>query len=216
MDAEQRRQPKFNFFEEELLLITTPRLVMPYLVASQAQKEITHNDALNDLDFMTHLSVISKTLATPPSNPSTGDTYLIAAAPTGAWSGYAGCVASYYSGWRIKTPLAGWRLWVQGESKLYFYDGTAWRLCGPMMLEASLSWSPGTLAAGSGVTSGAIALSGAALGDFVSASAPYDLQGATLSAYVSAANSVVLRLQNGTAGSLSLGNGLWRVRLQKQ
>ncbi len=36
----------------------TPNLAMPYLVASQAQKEVTHNDALNDLDVWPKMSVI--------------------------------------------------------------------------------------------------------------------------------------------------------------
>ena len=74
---------------------TTPNLALSYIASSQAQKEVTHNDALNDLDFMAQLSALDHTLATPPGSPSTGDTYIIAASPTGAWTGFANAVAGY-------------------------------------------------------------------------------------------------------------------------
>jgi hypothetical protein len=104
----------------------TPRLSLPYIVTQQAQKEVTHNDALNDLDSLAQISVISSTTSTPPVSPAEGDSYIIGASPTGAWSGYAGKIASYYSGWRIKTPKEGWAAWVQDLDKLYVYDGSAW------------------------------------------------------------------------------------------
>lgn len=194
----------------------TPRLAMSYLVASQAQKEVTHNDALNDIDFIVHLSVISRSLTTPPSAPATGDTYLLPASSTGAWSGYGGNVASYYSGWKFKTPKAGWRLWSQSDNKSYLYDGTSWQPFGALYLEGTLSWTPGTLAAGAGATSTALTITGVSLGDFVQLAAPYDLQGVTATAYVNAANSVVLRVQNGTTASVTLGAGTWRARVSKQ
>lgn len=197
-------------------MTTTPKLALSYLVAAQAQKETTHNDALNDLDFLAQGSVISRSLATPPASPAMGDTYLIATGATGAWAGYDGNLAAYYAGWKFKTPKEGWRFWVQNEDKEYVFDGSAWVLAGSGLISASLSWTPGTLASGAGATSTAIAVSGAALGDFVAVSAPYDLQGSMATAYVSSANNVVVRLQNGTAGSLSFASGTWRVRVQKQ
>lgn len=109
-------------------MANTPRLGMPYLVAGQAQKEITHNDALNDMDSMAQMSVINKTTATPPATPAEGDSYIIAASPTGAWAGNANAVATYYSGWRIKTPKAGWFAYVQAEGVFYLFDGSAWNV----------------------------------------------------------------------------------------
>jgi hypothetical protein len=107
-------------------MTNTPNLVMPYIVAGQAQKEVTHNDALNDMDSLAQISVISRSVATPPTSPAEGDCYVIAPSPTGAWAGNANAIASYYSGWRIKQPKAGWNAYVQDESTPYFYDGTAW------------------------------------------------------------------------------------------
>jgi Protein of unknown function (DUF2793) len=104
----------------------TPKLMMPYIVAGQAQKEITHNDALNDVDGLVQLSVINRTTATPPASPLEGDSYIIAPSPTGVWAGNAGAIASYYSGWRIKQPKVGWQAYLQDEGVMCIYDGTMW------------------------------------------------------------------------------------------
>src|SRR5262245_13225390 len=96
----------------------SPKLALSYLIDSQAQKEVTHNDALNDLDALSQISVINMTTATPPGSPAEGDSYIIASSPTGAWSGAAGKIASYYSGWRIKAPQEGWRAWVQNIDRV--------------------------------------------------------------------------------------------------
>jgi hypothetical protein len=194
----------------------TPNLALAYLAIGQAQKEITHNDALNDLDALTQLSVLDRTLNTPPASPSTGDTYIIGSSPTGAWSGAAGKIAAYFAGWKIKTPLAGWCAWVRPENRLLAYSGTSWSNLATLFLEASASWTPGTVANGGGTSLTGITLSGAAFGDFVLVAAPYDLQGLTATAYVSAANTLVIRLQNGTGGGVTLGAGSWKLRLLKQ
>lgn len=47
-------------------------------------------------------------LATPPASPVAGDTYVIAASPTGSWTGQAGKVAEYTTaGWAIIAPPNG-------------------------------------------------------------------------------------------------------------
>ena len=193
----------------------TPNLAMPYLVASQAQKEVTHNDALNDLDCLAQMSVIDRTLNAPPSSPGEGDAYIVGSSPTGAWSGYADCVAAYYSGWRFKAPEAGWRAWVQNESKLLYFTGTGWSSLPVPCLDGTFVWNPGAIANGSGLTSSGVTVTGAALGDFVQVAAPYDLQGVIATAYVSEANTAAVRLQNQTGGSVTLASGTWRVRVTK-
>lgn len=109
-------------------MANTPRLEMPYLVAGQAQKEITHNDALNDLDSLAQISVINRTTTVPPATPVDGDSYIIPVSATGAWAGYTNAVATYYSGWRIKPAKIGWVAYVQAESVFYVFDGTSWQL----------------------------------------------------------------------------------------
>jgi hypothetical protein len=194
---------------------TTPNLALAYLVTSQAQKEVTHNAALNDLDYLAQLPVIDCTLNTPPASPNMGDTYIVASSPTGAWSGYANCVAAYYSGWIFKTPLAGWKAWARNSNKLLYYTGSAWSPLAAPYLDGTMTWNPGTLSNGSGATSSTVTVTGAALGDFARVAAPYDLQGVIATAYVNAANSAVVRLQNQTGGSVTLASGTWRVRVTK-
>ena len=81
------------------------------------------------------------------------------------------------------------------------------------IVSGSGTWDPGSLADGVGETSASITATGALLGDFVLVSAPYDLQGITCSAYVDANDSVKIRLQNETTGTLDLASGTWKVRV---
>lgn len=111
-------------------MTTSPNLSLTYLAAGQAQKEVTHNDALNDLDCLAQICVISRVIATPPASPSDGDAYIVAASPTGAWSGQAGKIAIYFSGWKFKTPKTGWLAFARNESKFVVYNGTSWALLG--------------------------------------------------------------------------------------
>jgi hypothetical protein len=105
----------------------TPLLVLPYLAASQAQKHITHNEALSLLDGLVQLSVISRSLATPPAVIVDGDRYLVALSPAAAWVGHAGQIALRMEGaWRFLQPRKGWVLWVEAENILLVFDGTTW------------------------------------------------------------------------------------------
>lgn len=105
----------------------TPLLALPLLEAGQSQKHVTHNEALMLLDAAIHLSVISRSLGTPPATPAAGDRYLVNATPSGAWAGNAGALAvSDPPAWRLSAPRSGWRLWVEDEAKFLVYDGTAW------------------------------------------------------------------------------------------
>lgn len=81
--------------------------------------------------------------------------------------------------------------------------------------EGTLSWNPSSLADGAGETSPNITLTGAALGDYVMVAPPYDTQGLTFVGYVSAANTVNIRIQNKTGTTVDLGTGTWKVRLLK-
>ena len=44
----------------------TTHLPLPYILASQAQKHVTHNEALRLLDTMVQLSVLDHTRTVPP------------------------------------------------------------------------------------------------------------------------------------------------------
>lgn len=78
----------------------------------------------------------------------------------------------------------------------------------------SKTYDPPSLADGAG-TSTTVTCTGAVLGDFAMASFSLDLQGITVTAYVSAADTVTVRFQNETGGILDLGSGTLRVRTFK-
>ncbi len=108
-------------------MANSPHLVLPFLEAAQAQKHVTHNEALRALDAVVMLAVIDRDLASPPGSPSDGNRYLVAAGATGAWSGKDGKIAAYQDGaWSFHTPREGWRVWVADEGILLAFDGSAW------------------------------------------------------------------------------------------
>lgn len=79
-------------------------------------------------------------------------------------------------------------------------------------LSGSATYDPGSLADGAGVTT-TVTVTGAALGDFAVASFSLDLQGITMTAYVSAADTVSVRFQNETTGAIDLASGTLRARV---
>lgn len=105
----------------------TPHLALPLIAAAQAQKHVTHNEALFVIDALLHCAVLDKDLATPPASPAAGARYIVAALPTGAWAGKAGQIAAWQDGsWIFVAPRAGFLAFVLDESLLYFHDGAAW------------------------------------------------------------------------------------------
>ncbi len=106
----------------------TPLLGLPILEAAQAQKHVTHNEALLLLDAAIQLSVISRAVATPPLMSADGDRYLVGTSSTGLWTGQAGKLAIRQGGaWLFATPRKGWRVWIEDEESFLVYDGLAWR-----------------------------------------------------------------------------------------
>lgn len=91
-----------------------------------------------------------------------------------------------------------------------------WSKFGIVNLQGSITWDPADLADGAGETSSDITATGAELGDFVIASAPYDLQGIICNAYVSSTDTVKIRIQNETGGNINLTSGTWRVKVIKK
>ncbi|MBX9588440.1 MAG: DUF2793 domain-containing protein [Hyphomonadaceae bacterium] len=106
---------------------TTSNLTLPFIMAAQAQKHVTHNETLRVLDAVVQLMVLDKDLNAPPSTPVEGACYIVAASPTGAWSGQAGKVAAYQDGaWAFHAPREGWLAWAADEGVLYVRAGSAW------------------------------------------------------------------------------------------
>lgn len=77
----------------------------------------------------------------------------------------------------------------------------------------SAVYDPPSLVDGDGATT-TVAVTGALMGDFVRASFSNNLQGVSLSAWVSSAGTVSVRFQNETGGVVDLGSGTLRVRVE--
>lgn len=85
------------------------------------------NNLLAIGQFAFHLSIKDRDLATPPGSPASGDTYIVAATPTGAWVGHTGHVAVWSgSVWVFGTPRIGWVAYIEDEEKLSAYKAAGW------------------------------------------------------------------------------------------
>lgn len=103
-------------------------LGLPYIQPSQAQKHVTHNDALEILDVLVQAAAKARQAA-PPAVPEPGDRYIVTATATDDWAGHETKLAVYEDsgqGWRFFEPQIGWRVYVEDEASLYFFDGTHW------------------------------------------------------------------------------------------
>src|SRR6056297_1908975 len=113
-------------------------LSLPYLLPAQAQKHVTHNEALARLDVAVQLAVIARDVIDPPASPAEGARYLVPFGATGAWAGHAGEIALWdMNAWVFQAPVAGWTARVLSEDTLIRHDGTVWQT-GAGVLEASI------------------------------------------------------------------------------
>lgn len=106
---------------------TSTHLGLPYLLAAQAQKHVTHNEALRLLDAMVQLSALDRTRTTPPASPADGDRHLVASGATGLWAGWDMNIAFWVDGvWLRLVPRQGWLVWIAAEQAFVVWNGSAW------------------------------------------------------------------------------------------
>lgn len=107
----------------------TPRLNLPFLSAGQAQKEFTHNEALQTLDIVVAGAVEEGPRVAPPASPAIGACYIVDASPTGAWAGKAQSVAAFTNGgWRFVTPVEAMSVYVRTSGTWASYRLGAWEI----------------------------------------------------------------------------------------
>lgn len=105
----------------------TARLRLPYILPSQAQKHVTHNEALQRLDAIVQLT-IKAVITTPPDNAAEGDCFLLSPDATGDWAGKGGKLAFRQDGaWLSITPQPGWTAWFAAEGKYRLLQDGVWR-----------------------------------------------------------------------------------------
>ncbi|MEO1641365.1 MAG: DUF2793 domain-containing protein [Pseudomonadota bacterium] len=105
----------------------SPNLAMPFIMPAQAQKHVTHNEAVEVLDTLVQMALEATGAETPPATPAEGQAWGLGAAPTGDWAGQAGAIASYRGGgWEFYAPGEGWIGWVKDAGELRVHTGGAW------------------------------------------------------------------------------------------
>ncbi len=107
-------------------MTSTAKLGLPYIITAQAQKEVTHNEALNALDvFVTR--VVTDFTNTPPDSPAEGDIHIVGTSPTGTFVGHDNELAQYLTGgWIFYTPYKWLDVVVEARDERYTWDGSAW------------------------------------------------------------------------------------------
>ena len=102
------------------------RLALPFLAPAQAQKHVTHNEALARLDMLVQLVVEAFDAETPPATPAIGAVWALGVAPSGDWAGQSGLAAWDGVAWVFVAPQPGWVALARAEGRLMRFDGAGW------------------------------------------------------------------------------------------
>ncbi len=109
------------------MTLLTARNKFPLLSAGQAQKEITHNEALVLIDALVAPVVQSVAPANIPTNPTLGEAWIVGPAPSGAWQGHPHALAIYTEGgWRFVDSYDGFAVWSVANAMIARFSAGSW------------------------------------------------------------------------------------------
>lgn len=107
----------------------TDRLHLPLLATAQAQKEMTHNEALTLLDGAVQPVVLSIAPATVPVSPVAGQSWIVGASAPGDWTGHDGALATWTAGgWRFVAPFDGMAVWSLADAMSARHNAGVWEI----------------------------------------------------------------------------------------
>lgn len=110
-----------------MLQETTLNLQLPLMQAAQAQKHVTHNEALQHMDALLGLRLEAVGQNTPPLTPVAGQVWAIGDTPEGAWSAHAGALAlKLTEGWLFVPTKDGMLAWDAADERLLVHHGGLW------------------------------------------------------------------------------------------
>lgn len=105
----------------------SPRLSLPFILPAQAQKHVTHNEAIELLDLIVQLTLESVTDTAPPATAAEGQAWAVPAGATGSWAAQSGMIAAWRGGgWLFVAPVAGWVAWVVDVQSLHVLAEGVW------------------------------------------------------------------------------------------
>lgn len=109
--------------------LQTDRLSLPLLAVAQAQKEMTHNEALVLLDSLVQPVVVAVAPATVPAAPTPGQAWIVGTGATGAWAGHDGALAAWTAGgWRFVAAREGMVVWSLANAMPVRRTATTWEI----------------------------------------------------------------------------------------
>lgn len=112
----------------------TGRLDLPLILPSQAQKHVTHNEALTLLDGLIHLVIKSSGDLAPPVSAVTDDAFLVGSPASSAWFGQEGRIAlNTDAGWRFAAAVPGMIAFFASENELRLFDDGTWTAAGEFL-----------------------------------------------------------------------------------
>ena len=110
------------------------RLGLPMIAPSQAQKHVTHNEALQQLDGLVQLVLEERDAEVPPTVPANGAIWAVGPSPTGAWAGNAGKLAQWSDpAWHFIDPQEGWRAWDKARGAAVAHVDGTWQEVAPRL-----------------------------------------------------------------------------------
>lgn len=113
------------------MLLNSPKLNMPYIAPAQAQKHVTHNEALRTLDALVQLTLQS-TVSAYPVSPTEGACYGVEAISGDPLFAQNGKMLQFIDGsWTFHTPQEGWLAWRVDLGKTFVFDGGVWKAAEP-------------------------------------------------------------------------------------
>ncbi|MCE8009865.1 DUF2793 domain-containing protein [Aestuariivita sp.] len=105
----------------------SPRLGLPYIQPSQAQKHVTHNEAVRVLDTLVQMRILAFGVTTPPGGAVPGACYAIGVGAVLDWAGQDGMLAiADDTGWQFLAPSEGWIAWDETDRQIRVYSGGIW------------------------------------------------------------------------------------------
>lgn len=109
------------------MLQNTPRLALPLLSSGQAQKEVTHNEALLRADMFIQPVAEAVGASTPPTAPTVGQCWILSDSPTGLWTDHPLALACWTeAGWLFAAPFAGMTALDQSNGQIVQYKSGQW------------------------------------------------------------------------------------------
>jgi hypothetical protein len=110
----------------------TPNLAFPEITAGQAQKEVTHNDALRILDALVQTGVVRMDAASAPASASNGDVYVVTSAWASAFSTAIidGFGQKYNNVWYYMSAHPGYSIIDRKNNRRMKYMNSSWTIEG--------------------------------------------------------------------------------------